>query len=1393
MNEKINVRFLVFLLVTAAAAAGGWTAVHAYQVHRNSDALLAYAGRAEAAGQVDREARFLALYLEGQPDRVDIRARYGNLLDRQAKSPQERRRVIGVLEQVLEQDPSRGEVRRRVVQLAIGTGQFDVAARNLDALRKEFPKDGEVAFQLGQCREARGDHAAAVALYREAVKLKPANLAASLRLAFVLRNRLSKPSEAEAALDAMVAANKDDSHAYLARARARQEMGKLAEADADADAALKLAPDDVETRLLAADLAARQNRDPAVARAHLQFVLERRPDDPRVYEALAAVELRDKKADAALACLRRGLGRIHDHPNLLWNEANLLIGTGRADEARAVVDKIPPGSLPFGRLEFLRAELKVHDGFWREAANDLEAIRPALSPVPDLAVQADLLLGQCLRTVGDDDRAVLAYRRVISTEPINALARFGVVLAMLNQGRPDAALTECEGLMQMPAPPASGWPLLGRLLILQNLRLPAAQRRWERVDATLDQADKALPDSPLVVILRAEAAVGRGKTDEARKALEAAREKSPKEIDYWVALAELNDRGGARARTDALLDEADKKLGDRVELRLARARHLGSGGKDTPVGELMRLADGAEHFPPDQRGRLFAGLADILSATGHVPESLSLWKRAAGLEPKSLGVRLVVFDLALRAGDDALMGETLDAIRQIEGPDGPLTRYNEARRLLASAPKGDKARAAEARAILAEVANKRPGWSRVPLAVAQSYELEGSPAKAIDHYRKAIDLGERQLPVVRQLVEMLVERGRYVDADQVIRQLPAQTPVFADLQRLAAEVSLQTNDAGRALEYALKAVPDDSNDPRDQRWLGHILWATGQTERAERALRRSVELAGRDPAGWVALVQFYGRTGQKDKATEAIARAESHIDKSTAPLALAQCYVAVGRLEQARELFAAALKARPDDVVVLQSVADFALRTGKREEAKAILRRIIALQVKDPVAAEQAQKLLAVVLAAGGNYQESLEALRLMGLVKGVDVRTALAGDDVDGQRTRAVVLATQPRKSQQQDAIRILENVERIRPLSGEDQFLLAQLYERVGDVNHARDRMLKLLAAEADNPRHLCYQVRSLLRQGLLNDAQLWLEKLEQVAPEGLPTAELRARYLAARGQGTEAADLLRSRVRTDDRTSILYVGTLLEELNQPAAAEDYFRRFATAAGGAEGPLELARFLARRHRLPEALGVCDSIRASTPAEPFGYACLAVLRAGHAGDDACRRVEGWLEEAMRREPNALGLLVCLADLRDLLRRYPEAEALYRRVVASDPGNLVALNNLAWQLALREGSAAEALAFAERALEVGGPQPALLDTRALALLANHKPAAALADLDDAALATLDRPTLASIHFHRARAYVLDGKRAQAVRALREARDAGLEEADIHPLETAAYHELSALK
>src|SRR5207253_903230 len=109
----------------------------------------------------------------------------------------------------------------------------------------------------------------------------------------------------------------------------------------------------------------------------------------------------------------------------------------------------------------------------------------------------------------------------------------------------------------------------------------------------------------------------------------------------------------------------------------------------------------------------------------------------------------------------------------------------------------------------------------------------------------------------------------------------------------------------------------------------------------------------------------------------------------------------------------------------------------------------------------------------------------------------------------------------------------------------------------------------------------------------------------------------------------------------------------------------------------------------------------------------------------------------------ATGLLLQLADLRDLEGRLPEAEALYRQVLDRQPRNVVALNNLSWMLAQKPDRSAEALPLIDRAIETSGPVAELLDTRSTVYLALGRGDRAVADLE---AATQDAPT-ATRYFH----------------------------------------------
>ena len=96
--------------------------------------------------------------------------------------------------------------------------------------------------------------------------------------------------------------------------------------------------------------------------------------------------------------------------------------------------------------------------------------------------------------------------------------------------------------------------------------------------------------------------------------------------------------------------------------------------------------------------------------------------------------------------------------------------------------------------------------------------------------------------------------------------------------------------------------------------------------------------------------------------------------------------------------------------------------------------------------------------------------------------------------------------------------------------------------------------------------------------------------------------------------------------------------------------------------------------------------------------AVAAWVRAGTRsakGDTAGARAA--LEEAVALDPKVTGAHLLLATMYDEAGESAKAEAAYRAVLAHDPRNVLALNNLAYLLAVRTRNPNEGLPFAERA------------------------------------------------------------------------------------------------
>ena len=407
-------------------------------------------------------------------------------------------------------------------------------------------------------------------------------------------------------------------------------------------------------------------------------------------------------------------------------------------------------------------------------------------------------------------------------------ARLDVAATLASIGQLDEALEEQRKIMKLPGAPAVGWLKLARWLTRKNLRLEPSERDWEEVEKALDQAAGADPEAIDVSILRAEVLVAQDRVEEAEKMLSEARDKKPDQPVFWIALAGLAQRQGQWERGAQILQEAEQKLGDIVPLRLARARYLAQRHGGEASQQVRKLAEKSQRFSREDLLQLRTGLVGASLRIGDDEQAERLCQLLSKEDPNNLRIRLLLFELALRAKDASGMERILKEIERIEGK-GPIWHFGWAARLVVLAGDGREKVLDEAQKHLAEARKLRPKWSRVPALAGEIHELQGNQEAAMENYRQAIELGGQNTRSIRRMAQLLYQQKRYLEAHQMIRRLEEQQRSFPlDLGRMASELSLRLEDFDRSVEMA-RRVASDSEDYHDHLWLGQVLAILGQS------------------------------------------------------------------------------------------------------------------------------------------------------------------------------------------------------------------------------------------------------------------------------------------------------------------------------------------------------------------------------------------------------------------------------------------------------------------------------------------------------------------------------------------------------------------------------------
>ena len=1435
--RTLNVRLAAVLLVVTVFFGVGVYFLHAFQVKRNAYVFLEEADRAEkraedaaknknfplAQEEFRNTIKDLSWYVRLMPHATETLERLGLLLSEQSREGDilKSRRMFmqgyGMLERTLRQDPKRKAARRKLVEMAIFAQRYQDAMDHLqDFLLKKSPDDADLLELLGQCQLRTGNYNAALESFEKAIECSPNHFSAYSELAKLLRSRLSRPEDADQWMDKLVAANPDADESYSMRGRYLLSIGMNDEALEDALKALKLAPKKSETLWLAAvcNLAVGKYDE---ARDCATRGVELFPDEIRLYTTLADIELRSGNRDKAVTALQNGLRVTGRSLQLLWSLANLMIDLDNFDEAKKIIEELQATDYPEQLVNYLVARIDFVQGHWYAALRAFEKDRDLLAMWPGLAKQVDVWVGQCYGKLGNRDKQLQAYRRALIVDPSYAAAKAAETDALMAMGQLNQAVNKFGQLSREKAVTPSGSVVLSRMLLLQALRQDPASRNWKVVEDSLDASEKALPDSPDVTILRAEMLVAQDHADAAEKLVREARDKNPKQVKLWTTLASLAERKADWEKTEKILNEAEQSLGDCVPLRLARSRYLVRRYGKEAIERLQPLAENTKSFSDGERLQLLSGLLNAAVQTNDTQQIKKFSRQIAAREPNDIQIRYFIFEKAFARGDQEAMKEAIDEIERVAGKMGYWSYGQAALLFLQSKDQQDVAPTLnKALKYLAQTREYRKDWARVPLMEAWIYDRLGDPNRALKGYKEAVSLGGRNPSAVRRMIQILFQKKQYAEADRLLRQLEGeQIPFSAELNQASAEVALRQGEYERALEMAEKVVSKESKNPQEQIWLGQVLGIIGsraQKEgqekeaqellgKAEKALRRAVEIDPESPAGWVALIRFFSASKEEDKAEKTIQEASLKLPAEKAPLALAQCYEVVQKADEAEKKYEAALAASPQDINVVRTVADFYQRTGKLVSAEALLRRIIDGKVEaltpDVI---WARRQLALIYAARGGYQNLQKAREL------VEENLAVSGGSLPDQRVKAHLDAADPQRTRRNEAVQTFETMLQEQAASPEDRFALAKMYLAAGDWVKASSQFRSLVATHDKEPRFLIAYIEALLQHHETSNVEMYLDRLLKNYPTAFVTTRLHAELLFAKNEFEKVFELLKNFVDMagaepkDRNLRIRLVAEGLSKFSQrltkpeqePMAkkyashAETLYREYVKA--NPKQALLLAMLLGRQGSIDEALDLLErSLNSNTPRDISRVS--AVLLNGRKPDkEQLRRLDRILQSALRRFERPVSLLLAMTELRTQQARYADAESIYREILGKSSGNAVAMNNLAVLLALQGVKLDESLKLVDQAIEIAGPVAAMLDSRASVYIARNELDKALEDLQ---LALAEQATPVRL-FHQAQAYEKAGQSNAASVAMDKAMQKGLTKEMLQPLELPTFEKLQRL-
>jgi tetratricopeptide (TPR) repeat protein len=1375
------------------------------------------------SAQQDQAIQLYAEILTRRPAAKDIRRRLAEALVDKGRYKDARLH----LELLLKSEPENGVLCFLLGRCQEAMNDDALAAKSYQAtIKSAAPERVEASRRLAIIlRGQLNMRTEADRVIDEMVRSDPSNYRVYLERGRYHRRFADRPQELKAAKDDFehaLAQVPEDPKVYVELAGIAQGARSFEEGRQVLKAGLKAMPKDPSLHQERAILEARAG-SLQKAIATMRQSLEVLPEQAELHATLGSL-LADHGDTSPLLFEIEVLKRASFSPAFIsFLEACYLVNSREWKKASQALNKLQPlveQSPEFTvRVNALLARCYEHLG---DRDRQRDAYRRSHRANPQ-DVEARLWLAADLADRGEIDQSIDEYRRLASEVPhVRAQLVRLLIARNLQRSAGQKDWSEVESMIKAArdaAPGSSEWIVLQASLLL-------AQNKLAESLALLDKARLQFPKDAAVWAKSAEVFRQQRKFGEALALLDQARQVAGDTLELRVE----------RSRVLCLQGGSDVPQG-----LLALAQNTGNWSRtdrrrllETLAAEAARLNDlslattfwnDVAKLDPndlDVQQRLLR-LAFLTRQKPEIEHRINEIKRIDGadsLASKFADLQYMVWQArtsADRAEQVKLRGVARSLISDLSSrrPDWPFVPL------------------ALADLVEQELEDVLRQESQPDLSDEAKKQLDARRKRLIDEsaslYLRAIELGQRTLDVIHQATDRLYAAGRSSEVAQLWSQLPAATLAGGNLQQQVLEDAVKHRDFDQALELARKAKAANPYDLRQHLRLAQVLIASQRQEEAEAELREAVDQVRSDPDRWVYLVGFLVQTKQLGKAEKAFREAESVL-KSQSPLGLAKCsellaqaYKAAGQddararhwYDVAARWYKAVVSASVADPMAIRRFIDFLLRSGQLKDAQDQLTAILEKNSRadGSQAAEElawARRTLIMTLLISDDYQQKQRALTLVEPIENASSAGPTGARPgvrkPEDLRVLSRVYEAQGTPAFHQKAREALVELVGTSSASADDRFLLARMLSADGDWNEAHREYQNVLAQTEytgdleiliRRPEYIAQFISDLLNhyksqhdEADLAEAQELVDKLKVLRPYAFNVLAFQARIFKAQGRVDKAIELIIAGASRPNVSPAVQqaLATLAEEMGKIDLAEQILRQLVAMSDRPSNRLALAGLLSRQGRTKDALDQCEKLwNESNNPEELVAATISIALSTRGENDSgqLERVALWLQKGLERIPGSSILTFALGNLRERQGMFQEAEALYRQDIERGRENPIALNNLAWLMALRKENNEVALDLINRAIKRYGPSPEFLDTRGVIYLMSGDSQHAI---DDLSQATISDPS-GSKYLHLAEAYLHSGNKEAAAQTLVKARSKGLKPDSLHPLEVAGYQRL----